>query len=534
MITAALLLAFLSLPTPVGGETVRYDDVSLDLDGDLLDHRFVDLKGDGVLSLCLAVRMAGGERELRLHTLGASGFDPEPARTIRVLEDVTAYGFADVREESGDELLFLTRSGAWSYSLTKSGYRGNIRRLAKEDLLYDVPDNRALPFWAYTLPAPSGDFVLLPGRRALGVWGPAENAGADDSDSADSERTDYERTVDFSDFSAAVEDDASSEEGDDSGGRRMTLGTRGTVRIEHLGDGVFLGEDEGTSATLLRDGKSYTAPALVDLDGDGDLDLVQMHDSNLYVFRSDRGSLSEEPSSVEAIPDYLTPKKELSLSLVDIDGDGDRDLLARMREDMDGFENVSIRILILINDGTRLLPEAPDQVLRFEAAIVRAEIVDIDGDSSPDLVVRKFELPSMLETVTGLEFRLITLIFFADGSASPPFERRPSLKETQVFDENTVGDAVKNRLLKHDCDGDGIPDLVEIDLQGRIAIRRLRHESGFFSGDSWELDENPWKRFETRGSILSIEVEDLNGDGLADIVSPGARSFTLFLSSRVR
>jgi hypothetical protein len=122
-------------------------------------------------------------------------------------------------------------------------------------------------------------------------------------------------------------------------------------------------------------------------------------------------------------------------------------------------------------------------------------------------------------------------VFFAPGKGGGPFERRPSLKSVQIFDEETVGTAVANRHLEMDCDGDGIPDLVEVDLSGRIAIRRLTHESSFFGGDRWELEENPWKRFETRGGIDSLEIIDLNGDGRGDIISRGAESLTILLSS---
>ena len=73
--------------------------------------------------------------------------------------------------------------------------------------------------------------------------------------------------------------------------------------------------------------------------------------------------------------------------------------------------------------------------------------------------------------------------------------------------------------------------LGRLQAHGRIAIHRLRKESGFFSGDSWSLDEGPWKRFETRGSISSLEVLDLNGDGLGDVVSAGGSRLTVLLSS---
>ena len=530
---ASLLLTLAPSPPPAPDtETVRYDDASLELEGELLDHRFIDLGVSGPTFLCIALRLEDNTRELRFHELGQRALDTTPTHTIPVLEDVLAYGFADVRSEPGRELFFLTRSSVWSYSLTRSGYRDNVRRLVQEQLLYDVPDNRALAFWAYVIPDEGGDRLLLPTRQSFGIWGPRDPGGDPPPGTAGEYRR--ENLFVSSAIPASAPDSPGSGRGR-PGDRSMTVDAAGEVRIETIGgDGVFLGDD-GHSSTLLRDDKSFAAPALIDLDGEGGLDLVLRHESALHVHRSRGGELTVRPTAVEEFPDYLTgEEQDLYLQLIDLDADGDRDLLARIEEEVDGFENAQIRLLVLLNDGRRLLPPKPDQVLRFEAAMVRTEIVDVDGEGNPDLVVRKFELPSMLETVTGLEFSLTTLVFFATGEKGRPFERKPGLKQTQVFDENTVADAVKNRRLKLDCDGDDLPDLVEVDLHGRIAIRRLRHESGFFSGDSWELEENPWKRFETRGSLLEIEVIDANGDGLADIVSPGDRSLTLFLSSRVR
>ena len=96
----------------------------------------------------------------------------EPRQVVRVLQDVVAYCFADVRAEEGRELVLLTRTGAWSYSLLRDGYRGNVARLVTEDLLYDVPDPRELPYWSYVLDSEgtASDRVLLPGRDGYSVW----------------------------------------------------------------------------------------------------------------------------------------------------------------------------------------------------------------------------------------------------------------------------------------------------------------------------------------------------------------------------
>jgi hypothetical protein len=524
-VISALFFVVGAIGSPAGDAS--YFDASLQFEGKLLDQRFVELVPGGDQSLCVALRLQGGRRELRLYSLEGGRLDATPSHVIPVLEDVIAYGLADLRDEPGRELFFLTRSGAWSYSLTKEGYRGNIERLVEAELLYDVPDNRSLPFWEYVLPARGGDLLLLPGSASYSVFGPRASTGE-----LDEREARYELRVDF--WARPSEAELEPEQRGSGREMRARMGESRLSLRAGARDGVFLSEEAG-GRTLLSDSKSYDAPALVDVDGDGELDLVAASGGELHVHLSRGGDLPSDPTRVEKYPEYLdVTDADLLFSFEDLDGDGRSDLLVMIDEEVDGFENGEKRLLMLVNDGRRLLPAEPRQVLRFEAALLRPHVADVNRDGRPDLVLRKFELPSMLETVTGLEFRLTHLVFLAEEGKNGLVERRPSLKQTEVFNENTVGDAIANRVLELDCSGDGVPDLVEVDLQGRIVIRRLTLDSGFFSGDTWALDEEPWKRFETRGATLSIRVQDANGDGLADILSPGEDSLTLFLSSRGR
>lgn len=524
---SALGLTLLAAIAAAPGDEVRHIDASLEFDGELLDHRFVDPDGDGTLSLCVAVRKKDGTRELRLHALTRRGVDPEPEHSIAVLEDVLAYGFADVRDEPGAELLFMTRTGAYSYSLTKDGYRGNILRLATLELLYNVPDRRALPYWAYTVKGGAGDrdLVLLPGREALAVFGPRRTT---EDDGAREAPDPYEVWALF---------DGSGGEtwspGDDEEGASMSGSGQLELQISRRDQEIFL-SSAAVSGSLISAGESYQAPALVDLDGDGRRDLVLLVEDNLHIHMASTGGISAVATRVEALPEVIADAPgSADIEFADLNGDRYLDLLVRIESDSEGFENSEMRVLVLLGAEGRLVPEEPQQVFRFEAGMLRLHVADANADGRPDLLMRKFVLPSMLETVSGLEFELTHLAYFGQEGRLP-FERKPDLNQTEVYGTQNIGEAIKNRKLLLDCDGDDIPDLVEVDVKGRIAIRRLKRESGFFSGESWELDENAWKRFDARGAVLSLDVLDVNADGLADIVSPGARSLTLLLSSRVR
>ncbi|HZM00278.1 MAG TPA: hypothetical protein VFD43_08505, partial [Planctomycetota bacterium] len=144
-----LLAALAALAAPLAGraradgegEAVTFTQLNLAVDGELLDARFADLDGDGRRDLVMAVlaRRPGlpARRELRIHPMAADGMIPtEAGRVIAVPDDAIVWGCADVRDDPGLELLLMSRSGVHSLSPQVEGLRGNLRRLASRDLLY--------------------------------------------------------------------------------------------------------------------------------------------------------------------------------------------------------------------------------------------------------------------------------------------------------------------------------------------------------------------------------------------------------------
>ncbi len=493
-------IALLVLLASLGGEPeTLHVDASLELDGRLLSWEAVRGLPGGGMDLVLAVQRRGA-RELRIHAVEAERVDPVPRRVVPMLEDVVAWGAAELRADAGRELLLLTPGGAFSYSLLREGYRDNAFALARTELLHDLADPGALPRWRYVLPglgSDGRDGLLLAERGALSLWAPDPGAAA------------YSRVAQFPRRARARNAGPGDGEDDGPGGGR--------------GAGPFL---LAASDVLLVDAHGYRAPALVDLSGTGRRDLVDFDGERLQVHLS----AAAEPTRSEPLPDYLkSGEPELTFAFHDLDGDGDLDLLVSARPDSKGLANVAVQLFVSLNDGRTLLPPRPNQVLRFEAARVTADVRDIDGDGRPDLVVRTFSMPSLLETVTGPRFTLTHLVFFGEKGG---FARQAAVRYEQTFDESGAAAAIANYQWVLDCDGDGIADLCAVDLAGSVSVRRLRQRSGFLRGTRWELDERPWRSFEARGSIGSLVVRDLNGDGLGDLVSAGEERLSVFLSVR--
>ncbi|MEX1026062.1 MAG: VCBS repeat-containing protein [Planctomycetota bacterium] len=506
-LVAALALA----PRDVRGaaDEAFFVDATLDVGAELLSWEIVRGLPGGVVDLVLAMR-SSGQRELRVHAVTPRTVEPIARHVVPILADVIAWADADVRADEGRELVFVTKRGAWSYSLTREGYRDNVAPLVRSDSIYDMPDPGELPRWRYVLPgddADRRDRLILPERDGFTLWGP----GAADAGEYVA-RAHFPRAV--PERERAGEADASRAEGDTQVGVRLQAG--GTP---------FLFEGEA-SGSLLFESHFYRSPALVDVDGDGQLDLVQRRGKGLSV----HVHLAQEPTRTEELPAYLVKEgSELTLRLHDLDGDGDVDILAKLSASDGGLENGDVRVLVLLNDGERLLPGAPAMVLKFEAAELRAEVTDVDGDGRPDLVVREFQMPSALDVVGGLEFTLTHLVYFA---TSDGFERRPSVRRQSTYDENAVQNAIANYELVLDCDGDGIADLAAVDLAGRLTVRRVQKRSRFLRPATWELEAAPWRSFETGGAIDSLTVMDINGDGLGDLLSASRERLTIHLSQR--
>lgn len=517
LLTGGLLACAQFLPASDTGD-VTHVPSGLTVDGAVLAVDVGDIDDDGVQDLTVAVFDRGlGRRELRVFRLGPDGREPEPHMTVAVKSDVVAWCWAEVRPEPGRELVFVTRSGAWAYAPGGDGYR-DILRLVQAEMLYDVADPRDLPLWEYVLPRPDGDRVILPGPDAFQVWGPGGEGGA------------YVAQATLSARASRVE------RYDDE--RREGIEVRPSGITLRGGGGSRLSDEWGPElpeAALVSADLSLRSPALADANGDGRLDMLRVDGMTIEVHLATSAGLPATPTRTDSFHEELRDHASGSDEyLHDLDGDGDVDVLSRKGgESSDDMEsNRDFTFLVLINEGETLLPETPRQVFRFEGANVRPDVADVDGDGLPDLVFSKIVAPSLLDLTSpeGLELRRSVLVYLGQGDGR--FSRRPDVEKEDVYGEASLGAAIVRRRLRTDFDGDGLADLVDIDLTGGTLIYRMRRESSFFGGETWELEESPWRRFDTRGAMRGTQVDDINGDGLGDLMSLRDDRLVLLLSRR--
>lgn len=524
-LAVAAAVATLAARAAAGG-VVEPDFVhlSLPVDGTISEARFVDVDGDGRVDLVLSVLpdAPGSRRELRLYPQDADGMFPTaPSQTVKVPDDVIACAVADVRPDPGREFVFLTRSGAFSYSTARTGLRDNIRRLATMDLLFQVPSATSLNFWSYVIAGTGGDLLLLPGGGNVTLWGPRTGPAPEGATDDYALRTDWGGDDRSQLFSAK------------SPGALAVVGGGARVQVESGdSDGLFLGEAPTVFSAMLEANAHYRAPALVDVNGDGRPDLVIRRDDGLHVHLAGADGIPAEPTRIEPLPDWLgKPDTDLILRLVDLDGDGDVDVIARSVPGNHKLDAVTFTYFVLINDGQRLLPEQPQQVLRFDGSGTDSEVTDVDGDGRRDFVVTKHVLPKLTDLVTGFKLERGAYVYLSKPGGKEPFDRKPALRDEQSFSMDSLQDALVLRRIPGDLSGDGVADLVEVDLTGRVAVRRITHETGAFGG-GWELEADAWKRFDLGSDVDRLQLQDLNGDGLVDLANPRRGAFDLVLSRR--
>ena len=144
--------------------------------------------------------------------------------------------------------------------------------------------------------------------------------------------------------------------------------------------GSATGFEPADSALVTITRGSNTVPALGDLDGDGDLDLLVGESSGwLNYYRNSGGARSPRFELVSDEFERIRLGRRSAPALVDLDGDGDLDLLVGSETDgLALFRNVGSRALArLVRDSTFHV-DAP--ILTTPAA------GDLDGDGDVDLV----------------------------------------------------------------------------------------------------------------------------------------------------
>ena len=242
----------------------------------------------------------------------------------------------------------------------------------------------------------------------------------------------------------------------------------GETRVATLDN---IGGRFGTARTLeLDDSRELVSLVALDFDRDGDTDIAiaDEYTERVLLLRNDEGRLRQTDARLR------TGEFPISLAAGDLDGDGWTDLVTADRDD----DEVSI----FLNRGADGFDRRDDRAVPEEP--VHVAIGDLDGDGAPEIVVTSFDD----EVVSIMRNR-------GDGQWSRP----------RSYDVHAEGFAT----LLVDLDHDGDLDLVTAvdDETGLVLHRNL--------GD--EL--SPWQEISLRRPPVSVIHTDIDGDRRPDLVS---------------
>jgi hypothetical protein len=230
-------------------------------------------------------------------------------------------------------------------------------------------------------------------------------------------------------------------------------------------------------------------PELVDLDGDGDLDLVEPTRRGLRLFLNDGTGALTAPA-VDPVP--APNDADLRQALVaDLDGDGRKDLFL--------LAEAPWPARMLLQTGPLALEDATT-FPGITQTVRHGRAVDLDGDGDVDLVLA---LAPQADPARPAE----VLLLINDGAAGFTDETADRLPTAEL---GAMGLAVG------DVDGDGAPDLF---VSGDDSAHRLLINDGagvlrYASPDALPAVAAPRGR--------RPELFDLDGDGALDLYVPSA------------
>jgi len=303
---------------------------------------------------------------------------------------------------------------------------------------------------------------------------------------------------------------------------------------ENWFDALFFYENVGTPAAAsytLRtprmisgvDVGRRSVPALVDLDADGDLDLVLANEAdpaavssaNLALFRNTGSATAPEFRLEDA--DWLSLDYDFGAygpTFGDLDGDGDPDLL------VGGFNG---RIAYLRNDGTPAEPAFVMDTTRYWSLdmgqYARLALGDVDGDGDLDLIGGDANGRVRLYRNTGT----------ASAAVFPSANGLP-LPEDDAYRDAAglpadIGEFSTPAL--YDVDGDGDLDVL---IGTDAGPTRFFRNAGSPTAPAW-VEEAPLPPVR-RGTTPA--AGDLDGDGDVDVLlGTSAGGLSLFLNTTV-
>lgn len=291
---------------------------------------------------------------------------------------------------------------------------------------------------------------------------------------------------------------------------------------------VSQGEVEETTPELIKDEGFMSTPALGDLDGDGDLEIVVGGmDGRVYAWTADGADLPGWPVALAyTAEDSLGARIVSSPALGDLDGDGADEVVIGASEVLGGGQYGPL--YALDGDGSTL-PGWPIRLFGLAADVLpyvgegmpnAAALADLDHDGDLEIVAHLHTGPVSVLNADGTQAAQLSASLSQYGPGSNVYD----VSAFPFINSPSLGD----------MDGDGVPDIFTGSIgSGYIEAsntdgQRVRVDYPFlaWSGADGSMFTDWPRNIEDMAFFVNPALADLDGDGDVEAIE-GSGGFLL-------
>ena len=488
------------------------------------DPIVVDVDGDGLKDLVVPQYAPTTGRELHIYKQTTNQKLSASPVKVEIKSEIIGFSMADVREEAGTEIVWITENALYSLSANLPGYVGNIEHLVDWKLLVRHPDSKELLYVeGLDINSDGARDLVLPGTDRYGIL---LNRGSDGFELAGS--IEYPKPVESDEipereYKRSLVGETVGEVGSD-GQVHLTSTFFGLSQYH----GLFSQIDPDVQRTRsITDGSWQPGVLVRDINGDGLMDLVYRTRDGLNIshLRSDETVVRSESPIAETQEPVVADSFNLvgyevpmpgwrDSSFEDIDGDGDLDIVS--------IDNriTSSTVRLLRNDSGRFDAQRPTQVLRVNGAVIGVEFASLYGGAEPVMVVNTVTAP-VRKILAEIELNRNLLLFARGESGQGVYQRKPSVTLTTSINIDSFRNLMPT-TLRIDLNSDGVNDLVGCNSDGTVQAWRL--------DESLQLDTEAFWQFTPEYAVFAARAEDLNSDQVPDLILRHSTAMTYLIS----